>query len=294
MSTAMEPSPELTRQLPIFQMRDFDILLNQSWPLGVDSGYPSELRVRLSAASLSFSMGNKSIDHFRKHYLNDLSYPVSPQDRLDKKIAHSLKDGLQKLHEVLSNLEPPAPKLGHMVSKWTFMRIPFSFDLALTCAQRGALFECLAIVRMILEQIAWALEVRSWDDFDAITTRQAQQSLRSLKSVHFAAGNFYGWLSNHAHWTYDAHIKAFHHSPGQIGMRLADPLYKGQALGALLVMFEIVHAAYHCLFESLGQTNATHVFKTTETSSFVHDLQRLAPEDSDIRRLNDMLTSRDP
>jgi hypothetical protein len=289
----MEPSPELSSQLPLFQMRDFDVLLNQSWPIGVDSDYPSELRIRLTAASLSYGAGNKSIDHFRKHYLADLDYPVSPRDRLDKRIAHSLKDGLKKLDDGLNDLDPSDPKLGQMVSKWTFMRIPFSFDLALTCAQRGALFECLAITRMILEQTAWALEIRSWDDFNAITTRQAQQSLGALKAIHPAAGSFYGWLSAHAHWTYDAHIKAFHHSPGKIGMRLANPLYKGQALGALTVLFIIVHAAYHHLFEALGRTNAAPVFEADEISSFIDELETLAPEDSDMRRLKNMLKPRE-
>lgn len=289
----MELNPELICQLPLFQMTDFDVLLNQSWPIGVESDYPSELRVRLTAASLSFQMGNKSIDHFRKSYLSDLDYPVSPPDRLDKRIGSSLKGDLRKLDGVLSGLEPTDPKLGHMVSKWTFMRIPFSFDIALTCAQRGALFECLAIARMILEQTAWALEIRFWDDFNAITTRPAQQSLRALKSVHPSAGGFYGWLSAHAHWTYDAHIKAFDHSPGTISMRLANPLYKGQALGALLVLFEIVNAAYCCLFEALGRTNLTGVSVTTVASSLVHELKRLAPEDSDLRRLCDMLTPRE-
>jgi len=288
----MEPSAELVGQLPLFQMRDFDVLLNQSVPVGIDSGYASELRLRLSAASLSFSMGNKSVDHFRKQYLKDLVYPVSSPGRLDKRIAGSLKDGLQKLDKVLSNLEPPKPKLGQMVAKWTFLRIPFSFDLAVTCAQRGALFECLAIVRMILEQAAWSLEIRSSDDFNEITTRQAQQSLRALRPIHPAAGSFYGWLSAHAHWTYDAHIKAFFHTPGQIGMRLADPLYKGQALGALLVLFEVVRAAYNCLFEALDNIHAAPNFESLGLV-LLRELWTLAPEDMDIRRLNEMLALRE-
>jgi hypothetical protein len=289
----MESNLELTTQLPLYQMRDFEVLLNQSVPIGVDSDYPSELRIRLTAASLSFHIGNKSVDHFRKQYLADLDYPVSSRNRLDKRIAGLLKAGLRELDHSLDDLEPSNPKLGQMVSKWTFMRIPFSFDLALTCAQRGALFECLAITRMMLEQTAWALEIRCWDDFNAITARQAQQSLRALKSIHPAAGSFYGWLSAHAHWTYDAHIKAFDQSPGRISMRLANPLYKGQALGALIVLFVIVHAAYHCLFEALGRTDTTPVLEVDETSAFLQELEKLAPEDADIRRLNNMLTPRE-
>lgn len=285
----MEPDPDLVSQFPLFQMRDFDVLLNQGLPIGIDSEYPSELRARLSAASLSFNMGNKSVDHFRKHYLANLKYPVSSPDRLDKKIADSIKDELQELYKILEDLEPPEPKLGHMVAKWTFTRIPFSFGHSLTCAQRGALFECLAIVRMILEQAAWALEIRNSDDFNEITTRQAQQSLRSLRSVHPAAGNFYGWLSAHAHWTYDAHIKAFFHQPGQIGMRLADPLYKGQALGALLVLFDIVRAAYDRLFETLGNKDEVRNYEPVKTAELLRNIRTLAPEDTDICSLNEML-----
>jgi len=289
----MEPSPELVDQLPLFQMRDFDVLLNQALPVGIDSGYPSELRVRLSAASLSFNMGNKSVDHFRKHYLADLTYSVSPPDRLDKRIAGSIKGRLRSFEEILEKLEPAEPKLGHMVAKWTFMRIPFSFGHGITCAQRGALFECLAIVRMILEQAAWALEIRGLDDIDEITSRQAQQSLRALRPLHPAAGKFYGWLSAHAHWTYDAHIKAFFHQPGQIGMRLADPLYKGQALGALLVLFDVVRAAYGRLFETLGKSDEALHLEPIETAVLLRELQTLAPEDTDIRRLNEMLAFRE-
>jgi hypothetical protein len=285
----MQQSLDLNDQLPIFQMRDFDILLNQSWPIGIDSDAPSELRVRLSAASLSYFAGNKSIDYFRKNYLPDLEYPASPRDRLDKRIGRLLKDALQKLSETLDNLEPSNPKLGHMVSKWTFLRLPFSFDLALTCAQRGALFECLAIVRMILEQVAWALEICSSDDFDEITNRKAQQSLRALKPFHPAAGNFYGWLSAHAHWAYDAHIKAFHHFPGKIAMRLADPLYKGQALGSLIVLFEIVHAAYYGLYTALDRSETTPVVEAANISSLLLELLTLSPDDSDMLRLKDML-----
>lgn len=285
MSPAASP---LFDQLPLFQLRDFDILLNQSWPVGVDSDYPSELRTRLSAASISFQMGNKSVDNVVKRYLKDLTYEQSSTDRLDKRIARFLKEELSRLDRTLAELAPGKPALGQMVSKWTFMRLPFSFDLAITCAQRGALFECLAIVRMILEQMAWSLDIRLLNDFNEITSRQASQSIRAIKSIHPAAGSFYGWLSDHAHWAYVAHIKAFEFTNETIGMRLASSLYKAQALGAILVLFAISQQAYRCLFEALGWTPSPvgeRVEAAMNANSFTHELQSLAPEDKDIRHL---------
>jgi hypothetical protein len=288
---SLEASP-LSDQLPLFQLRDFDVLLNQSWPVGVDSDYPSELRVRLSAASISFQMGNKSVDHVVKRYLTDVTYKESPTDRLDKRIAHSLKLQLGKLDKILIELEPKNSVLGQMVSKWTFMRVPFSFDFAITCAQRGALFECLAIVRMILEQVAWSLDVRFLDDFHAITSRQASQSIGAMRSIHPAAGKFYGWLSDHAHWSYGAHIKAFESGGGTIGMRLANPLYKAQSLGAILVLFAITQAGYRCLHETLGCTSSAEEASEIDASSFIRELQSLAPEDRDIQHLLKMVETK--
>jgi hypothetical protein len=279
----------LSDQLPLFQLRDFDILLNQSWPVGVDSNYPSELRVRLTAASLSHQMGNNSVDHVVKRYLSDLTYDVTPHDRLDKRIAAGLKQQLIQLDETLVELAPEASVLGQMVSKWALMRVPFSFDFAITCAQRGALFECLAIVRMILEQVAWSFDVRHLDDFDDITSREATQSIRVIRSIHPAAGLFYGWLSDHAHWSYDAHIKAFEPGAGTIGMRLANPLYKAQALAAILVLFAITHAAYLRIFEALGSTSHAQDIGAIDANSLIRELQTLASDDKDIRRLAAMI-----
>jgi len=284
----LEASP-LSEQLPLFQLRDFDVLLNQGWPVGVDSTYPSELRLRLSAASISFQMGNKSIDNVIKRYLNDKTYDEAPADRLDRRIAQFVKDELTKLDKTLGELAPENPVLGQMVSKWTFMRIPFSFDLAITCAQRGALFECLAIIRMILEQAAWALDIRLLDDFDAITSRRTVQSIGSMKSIHPAAGRFYGWLSDHAHWTYDAHIKAFKAAEGTISMLLANSLYKAQALGAILVLFGIAQAAYRSLHETLGMAPPTEKTTEIDVGIFVRELQSLAPRDKDIQLLLTMV-----
>ena len=278
---------QLADQLPLFQLRDFDILLNQSWPVGVDSNYPSELRIRLSAATISYQMGNKSVDHVIKHYLNDHTYEETPRDRLDKRIASSLKEELGTLDKILGDLAPADSVLGCMVSKWTFMRLPFSFDFAITCAQRGALFECLAIVRMILEQVAWSLDIRLLDEVDAIQSRQAQQSIRAINALHPAAGRFYRWLSAHAHWTYGAHIKAFESGSGTIGMRLANPLYKAQALAAIVVLFAITKTAYTCIHETLGLTSRTDTSEI-DLVSLVRELLSLAPDDRDIQVLLSM------
>jgi hypothetical protein len=283
----------LEGELPLFQLRDFDILLNQSWPVGVDSDYPSELRVRLSAASLSFNAGNQSIDYFRRHYLNDLVYEEAPRNRLDKRIALFLSQDLERLEKALDPLAPENGSLGQMVSKWTFLRTPFSFRLAVTCAQRGALFECLAIVRMILEQMAWALDVRNLDDRDAIVSRRATQSINTLKLVHPAAGPFYGWLSAHAHWTYDAHIKGFHATKDKIGMLLANSLYKAQSLGAILVLLAIADAAYDCLRVSLGST-AKAESNASIVSILIRELKALAPDDQDLQHLLKLIEIKHP
>jgi hypothetical protein len=239
-------------------------------------------------------MGNKSVDHILKRYLDDVKYDEAPEDRLDKKIAWFLTARLSALEAKLLELtNRKAAPLGEVISEWTFLRVDFSFDFVLTCAQRGALFECLTIVRAILEQIAWALDIRGLEVDADIQTRKASHAITALKVVHRSAGHFYGWLSAHAHWAYDAHVKAFDTSTEFIGIRLANSLYKAQALCAALVLFDITEKAYGHLFESLGAPaflDWSHALPFgTDTSltaaGLISEVLSLAPNDKDIQWL---------
>ena len=243
----------LEAQLPCFQHRDFEILLSDmGWPVGIDSDYPSELRRRLHAASASYQMGNKSVDNVLKRYLATKQFDETPRNRLDKKIEWFLKARLDALNNKLVELtHREAAPLGEVISEWTFLRISFSFGLVLTCAQRGALFECVTLVRAVLEQIAWAIDIRPLDSHAEIQARQASHAITALKRVHRSAGRFNGWLSAHAHWAYDAHIKAFDTSTDFIGIRLANSAFKAEALAAALVLFDVTEQAYGQLFEDL-------------------------------------------
>jgi hypothetical protein len=295
--------PELTavlkQELPLFQHRDFEALLNQAgWEVGVDNDYPAEFRRRLSAASVSYHLRNKSIDYTLKRYLSDVTYDESPQNRLDKRIAWFITSRLDALNGRLIELsERSAAPSGEVISEWTFLRVPFSFRFILTCAQRGALFEALAIIRMTLEQIAWALEIRPLTGHDKIQSTSATQSIRSLRRVHSSTGRFYRWLSAHAHWAYDAHVKALDISAEAIGIRLANSLFKAQALVAALVLFDLAKNAYAHLFESLGapgkldfaQLPTCQADAALTAADLIKEVAALIPNDTDIQHLMQMV-----
>jgi hypothetical protein len=291
-------SASLRQDLPLFPQRDFETLLNQSgWEVGIDVDYPAELQRRLSAASVPYHLRIKSIDYTLKHYLSDVDYDELPQNRLDKRIAWFLTSRLDALNERLIELtDRSAAPTGEVISEWTFLRVPFSFRFILTCAQRGALFEALAIIRMTLEQIAWALEIRSLTEHGPIQATSATQSIRSLTRVHQSTGRFYRWLSAHAHWAYDAHVKAVDISRDVIGIRLADPLFKAQALVAALVLFDLAKSAYAHLFENLGalgeldfaQVPACQIDAGLTAVDLIREVATLVPNDADIRLLMQM------
>src|SRR5829696_6279385 len=91
---------ELEARLPVYQRHDFEVLLSEmGWPIGIDSDYPAELRRRLHAASASYQMGNKSVDHVLKRYLVDVNFDEASTDRLDKKIAWFLTARLEALND---------------------------------------------------------------------------------------------------------------------------------------------------------------------------------------------------
>lgn len=287
------PAAGLEVQLPCFQRRDFEILLSDmGWAIGIDSDYPSELRRRLHAASAS------SVDHVLKRYLATEQFEETPRSRLDRKIEWFLTARLDALNKKLVELtQREAAPLGEVISEWTFLRVRFSFSLVMTCAQRGALFESVTLVRAILEQIAWAIDIRPLDNDAEIQARKASHAITALKRVHRSAGRFNGWLSAHAHWAYDAHIKAFDTSTDFIGIRLANCLFKAEALAAALVLFDIAEQAHGHVFEELGAPRTLDWAQAlpfgTETSatasSLISEIRSLIPDHDDLQQLAQMV-----
>ena len=228
---------------PLSAWHDFEAVLNKHfYPIGINQNYPAELRERLLAASISFFAGNKSIDYTRKKYTNDIQYEEDPggDQRQDRKIRTAclfrvrvIIDGLVSFN---SN-EPEVCTIGKILGDATLTRIPYSLERAFAEGDKGALFESLVIIRMALEQLCWALSIQDHDDPDIIRTTSVTKSITHISKLYPRLGRLNGWLSKHAHWNYDAHIKAILETPGSV--IISSHLFKGCSYFALIIFSEL-------------------------------------------------------
>jgi hypothetical protein len=189
---------------------------------------------------ISLFMGIKSIDYVLKRYLNDTDYAEGDSTRLDLRIATETANAMNAFSEALLDVSAiPNKRLGESIGELTVLRAPFGMQILISCAHRGALFEPLAIARMMLEQLAWAAAAAKEMDDNRIAKIGAEASIGALRAIVPEAGPFYGWLSAHAHWRYEAQMKGITVDEGRSGHLFASYYFKALSMAASLVLTSI-------------------------------------------------------
>jgi hypothetical protein len=264
-----ESRPAKRSEFPIFSYEEYFEFKRQAFQVGLKSTYPEEFIRRIAAARISYQMGNRSIGYTYKRYLEDASYDVNDGSRLDLRISNAIKHRMALLDELIHRITEHEPKVdGQILAEWTFLRIPFSIKFLLTCANRGAFFESIAIARMMLEQIAWASKIDRFTDVDEIAKTSATKAIRSFARICPVVGRLYGWMSLHAHWAFEGHVKAMRvDEDGKTQSLFATTEFKARALALTLLMSII----------------AVQVFRTMRAETLEQALSRPDLEEFDIR-----------
>jgi hypothetical protein len=179
---------------------------------------------------------------------------------------------------ILRVTQSEGKRLGEIVCEWTFFRLPFAINFIVSCANRGAFFETASIGRMALEQMAWAAKIDKFDDRDAIQNESATRAIGSFRKSCPVAGRLYGWLSVHAHWAYEGHIKAWHmDEEGQLGALFATPEFKARSLALSILLAVIAEKTFIAL---KGPLVSEIVASKDETRVIEFDPEN--PFDSDV------------
>jgi hypothetical protein len=300
-NTKSQSANALRSEFPLFQQRDFENLLNHAaWPVGVPSDLPEELWKRLCAASVSYEACNESVDYHKKRYLKEHTYVSGPHNRLDRSIQNAVLDGIRKRNDAIADnnrtsnnrtSETSAP-IGRVIGDCTLARTHFSVSCAFSCANKGALFESLVITRMNIEQLAWICAIAKFDTAEEVIAQTSTKSLSSLKVLYPSSGEFYGWLSSHAHWKFEAHLKAFDFSSEEIATLLATREFKLVAFAALVVFYDVFLKALETIRTS--PTKAEAEKPNIDVSEFtplamVRAIKAISPDTPEIAQLSRFL-----
>ena len=178
---------------------DYDILAMNTLSVAVPYQTTESLRKLIWAAMVTYVFGNSSVDHVIRRYGHLWEHRSDKSFESDQRllILRSTQDDVTRVAEKLEETST-SPKLGHVCAKSALCRLEATFKAAYGLVRRDYIFETEAVVRMLLEQLAWAHEAHAADD-DGLRTLNPTKCITPFKAVFPAAGKFYGELSEGAH-----------------------------------------------------------------------------------------------
>lgn len=284
-------------QFPLFKAAayDFDFVSNPSI-VGLRNTDPLGLKRKIAAILVSDFLGLKSIDYAFKRYTKDQPYPAGDPERLDLRIERFIIDATSTFEAQLFAFScelPDAPSQTQLAA-FALGRLKFSSHFMILCAHAGAMLETASIARMLLEKLAWSYCVsKQPDEFDVYEI-SATKCIRGLKEINPCAGRFYGWLSEHVHWSPETHLKSINFSGDKPLYVLASSFFKAKAmLIALCIIrlyFEVFHLCFAKEFSEIRSRNPGWPSRSTANVDF--DVQKIAleilemaPDDEDISML---------
>jgi hypothetical protein len=293
-----EINESLRAAFPLFQGGEYDFYLpNSPWQIGLQSTHPDGLKRKIVAAVISEQLGLRSMDNVLKKYLADVNYPEENRSRLDLRIRSFVSRKMSDFESLIRYLAPlPNKSVCMTISEWTLSRAPFSMEFLAYCGQRGALFEALAIARMMFEQVAWAYAINTEIDANAVHKQSASRAINSFKSEFCFAGKLYGWLSSHVHWAFDGHKKSMISREEEIGHLRASSYFKA-IIFSIMILFsklyiDIVWVLYAEQFRIAATTEIKTYNKldlTEECVALLNEILQYDKHDEDLSFLTSML-----
>lgn len=244
-----EFSAKVAALFPIFPSFDFDYVHGDEfnpWRIGFQSNYSPSLKRNLVAALIS-EMLQCSIQTALKKIPNDIDYGIN-EKRIDLEINRFFEEELDGLAAYIESPRSGTAE-GVFVSNLALCRVPLSFRCLSTIANRGYLYETMAIARHILELLGWAYAVRSLATIEAAEKISPHKTIGQLNKFYPKAGKLYGFLSEHSHFMPHRHEQHVDISESNIRTISQSVLYKGYALTLATVLLDIVCAlrdAYYC------------------------------------------------
>lgn len=167
--------------------------------VGVPFDAPIEFKRRVFAAAQSYVSGNKSVDYYLKRHGVDKEFSrPSPSERSLCNFLRSVKYEANSVYRELTSEIERVSRLGLFAAEACLARTFITIRMSCFMLLHGYLYEAAALMRVILEQVAWAWSIHDRDD-DAIFSVSPTKSISALKAVIADAGKKYSLLSDYTH-----------------------------------------------------------------------------------------------
>jgi hypothetical protein len=158
-----------------------------------------ELKRRIMGAIKSYYHGT-TVDRVIKKFGAHWTFPEPNGDQLF--VAKTLKCIARLVEQFIHAIERGDPRPEHsglLAAEVALVRLQPTFRSALILVSQAYAFEAAAVVRLILEQVAWAYAVHLHEDEKTVSGVSTTGSITSLKRDLPYVGSVYGYLSKRAH-----------------------------------------------------------------------------------------------
>lgn len=178
---------------------DYDIIATNLLSVAVPHQTADGFRKMIWAAMVAYGFGNASVDHVLKRYgfiwdqRSDKGFQRDPRVIALREIADIAAEIAVELGRVTTTAAA-----GQICSKAALCRLEASFKAAYGLVRKEYIFETDAVVRLILEQLAWAYAVYSVAD-EEVLELSPTRCIGRLKELAPDCGLLYGTLSEWAH-----------------------------------------------------------------------------------------------
>jgi hypothetical protein len=195
----MSNDPDVRYLTASSDLDDYDILAINTLSVAVPYRTTESLRKLIWAAMVTYVFGNSSVDHVIRRY-GHLWNKRTDQSFENDPLLLILRGNQEDIEHIAERLEKTVPttQLSHVCAKSALCRLEATFKAAYGLVRRDYIFETEAVIRMLLEQLAWAHEAHQESE-EVLRTLNPTKCITSFKAVFKEAGRFYGELSEGAH-----------------------------------------------------------------------------------------------
>jgi hypothetical protein len=168
--------------------------------VGVPLDTPAELKKRIVGATVSYHMNLNSIDYTIRRYLDAWEPRAIPAE--EQRLLATLRAISEKVDALVSAMldsKPHEGTPGVVAAEAALLRLKTTFAAALFLIAQAKAFEAAAMVRLVLEQCAWAFAVRAHASEVAVRNTSPTGAVSALRNIAPFAGRLYGILSEQAH-----------------------------------------------------------------------------------------------
>jgi len=198
MSDSNVSEPEERLITSSHDLDDYDIISTNLMSVAVPHRTNEGFRKMIWAAMVTYSLGNNSVDHVMKRYKFLWARRQNKSFQSDVRVI-SLRETCDAVREIADQLEKvKSTSLGKICAKSALCRLEASFKAAYGLVRRHYVFETEAVIRMILEQLAWAYVVPTIPE-DKISKLKPNDCITRFKTFFADCGKLNGMLSNGAH-----------------------------------------------------------------------------------------------